>query len=146
MAKIVSVHSFRGGTGKSNLVANLAATIALQGQRVGIIDTDIQSPGIHVLFGLDETQIDYTLNDYLWDRLSGLSEESLSVLFGASIFGREFLAAEVAIVSALEPAHVVRSLEEARGIEAVEPSSVCSCMTIILLVIDHITKFEPPCF
>ncbi|NER39585.1 MAG: MinD/ParA family protein [Oscillatoria sp. SIO1A7] len=66
MAKIVAVHSFRGGTGKSNLVANLATSIALQGQRVGIVDTDIQSPGIHVLFGLDETQIDYTLNDYLW--------------------------------------------------------------------------------
>lgn len=66
MAKIVSVHSFRGGTGKSNLIANLAATIARGGQRVGIIDTDIQSPGIHVIFGLDEGNMDRSLNDYLW--------------------------------------------------------------------------------
>lgn len=68
MGKIVSVHSFRGGTGKSNLVANLSASLALQGQRVGIIDTDIQSPGIHVLFGLDTKQITATLNDYLMGR------------------------------------------------------------------------------
>jgi MinD-like ATPase involved in chromosome partitioning or flagellar assembly len=66
--KIISVHSFRGGTGKSNVTANLAATIASQGFRIGIIDTDIQSPGIHILFGQDEQQFKYTLNDYLWGR------------------------------------------------------------------------------
>ena len=66
MARIVSVHSFRGGTGKSNMTANLATTWPLQGLRVGIVDTDIQSPGIHVIFGLDESQINRALNDYLW--------------------------------------------------------------------------------
>ncbi|MBF2067101.1 MAG: MinD/ParA family protein [Calothrix sp. C42_A2020_038] len=66
MAKIISIHSFRGGTGKSNLTANLATITARAGYRVGIVDTDIQSPGIHVPFGLDETKIKYTLNDYLW--------------------------------------------------------------------------------
>jgi septum site-determining protein MinD len=65
-SKIVSVHSFRGGTGKSNLTANLATMVALHGKRVGIVDTDIQSPGIHVLFGLDETRINRSLNDYLY--------------------------------------------------------------------------------
>ncbi len=68
MSKVVSVHSFRGGTGKSNVTANLATIIARSGKRVGIVDTDIQSPGIHILFGLDEKKIGYTLNDYLWGR------------------------------------------------------------------------------
>lgn len=68
MAKIISVHSFRGGTGKSNTTANLAAIIAGNGQRVGVIDTDIQSPGIHVIFGLDEEKMDKSLNDYLWGK------------------------------------------------------------------------------
>ncbi|NWF59375.1 MAG: MinD/ParA family protein [Fischerella sp.] len=68
MTQIIAVHSFRGGTGKSNLTANLAATMACRGQRVGIIDTDIQSPGIHVLFGLNEEKINHSLNDYLWGR------------------------------------------------------------------------------
>ena len=65
MGKIVSIHSFRGGTGKSNTTANLAAQAALAGKRVGVVDTDIQSPGIHVLFGLDEKSMGRTLNDFL---------------------------------------------------------------------------------
>ena len=52
MAKIISIHSFRGGTGKSNTTANLSALMAMEGLRVGVIDTDIQSPGIHVLMWL----------------------------------------------------------------------------------------------
>ncbi|MBD2595687.1 MinD/ParA family protein [Nostoc spongiaeforme FACHB-130] len=68
MSKIVSIHSFRGGTGKSNSTANLAGIVARYGYRVGIVDTDIQSPGIHVLFGFDEQKMKYALNDYLWGR------------------------------------------------------------------------------
>lgn len=68
MSKIISVHSFRGGTGKSNTTANVSAILAAQGLRVGVIDTDIQSPGIHVLFGMDEAEMEFSLNDYLWDK------------------------------------------------------------------------------
>jgi len=64
-AKIVTIHSFRGGTGKSNLTANLAAQAALAGRRVGVFDADIQSPGIHVPFGLDVQTMGRTLNQYL---------------------------------------------------------------------------------
>jgi MinD-like ATPase involved in chromosome partitioning or flagellar assembly len=68
MGEIISIHSFRGGTGKSNLTANLATIMAMRGYRVGIVDTDIQSPGIHVLFGFDETKLTKALNDYLWGK------------------------------------------------------------------------------
>ncbi len=68
MSKIISVHSFRGGTGKSNTTANVSAILAGQGLRVGVIDTDIQSPGIHVLFGLGEENMRHSLNDYLWGK------------------------------------------------------------------------------
>ncbi len=68
MSRIISVHSFRGGTGKSNTSANLAALMAMEGLRVGVVDTDIQSPGIHVLFGLEQETIEHSLNDYLWGK------------------------------------------------------------------------------
>jgi MinD-like ATPase involved in chromosome partitioning or flagellar assembly len=68
MGEIISIHSFRGGTGKSNLTANIATQVAMRGKRVGIVDTDINSPGIHVLFGFDETRITRALNDYLWGK------------------------------------------------------------------------------
>ena len=66
MPKVVSIHSYRGGTGKSNFTANLATTVALQGYRVGVVDTDIPSPGIHTLFGLEPESMNKTLNNYLW--------------------------------------------------------------------------------
>lgn len=67
MAKLISVHSFRGGTGKSNTTANLATLLCAQGKHVGVVDLDIQSPGIHVIFGFDQDQtMRHSLNDYLW--------------------------------------------------------------------------------
>jgi len=105
--KIVSIHSFRGGTGKSNTTANLAAQVALAGKRVGVVDTDIQSPGIHVLFGLDESKMGKTMNDFLHDKATikeiglpihelvggaeGLSKlkDTLIWLFPSSIKGRD---------------------------------------------------------
>ena len=68
MAKIVSVHSFRGGTGKSNTTANVATILASEGRRVGVVDTDLASPGIHVLFGLAGEEITCPLNEFLWDQ------------------------------------------------------------------------------
>jgi septum site-determining protein MinD len=65
MTKVVSIHSFRGGTGKSNTTANVAAQLATMGNRVAVVDTDIQSPGIHVLFGFEEDGVERSLNDYL---------------------------------------------------------------------------------
>jgi MinD-like ATPase involved in chromosome partitioning or flagellar assembly len=66
MTRVVSTHSYRGGTGKSNTTANVAALLAQRGKRVAIVDTDIQSPGIHVLFQVDPQRLRHTLNDYLW--------------------------------------------------------------------------------
>ena len=68
MSRVISVHSFRGGTGKSNTTANIAALLAIEGRRVCIVDTDILSPGIHVLFGLEEDNASKSLNDYLWGK------------------------------------------------------------------------------
>ena len=67
MPQIISIHSFRGGTGKSNTTANLAAQFAAGGKRVCVIDTDIQSPGIHILFGLNGEEVTSSLNDFLWN-------------------------------------------------------------------------------
>ena len=68
MSKIISIHSYRGGTGKSSLTANIAACVAGEGYRVGIIDTDLPSPGIHVLFNVNLDKLPHKLNDFLWGR------------------------------------------------------------------------------
>jgi septum site-determining protein MinD len=108
MARIISIHSFRGGTGKSNATANLAALLAANGQRVGVIDTDIQSPGIHILFGLAGEQISASLNDYLWHGRD-IRDTALDVTsnVGTDIVGKLFL-----IPSSVKPGEITRVLRE----------------------------------
>ena len=56
----------------------LAACLAAQGKKVGVIDTDIQSPGIHVLFQLKEEEVGHALNDFLFGRCE-ISEAAYDV-------------------------------------------------------------------
>jgi len=81
MSRIITIHSFRGGTGKSNITANIAALLAEKGQRVGVVDTDVQSPGIHILFGLAGHDIEHSLNDYL-EGTCGIQDSAREVLNG----------------------------------------------------------------
>ena len=108
MATIVSVHSFRGGTGKSNTTANLAALLAAEGRRVGVIDADIQSPGIHILFGLAGETITASLNDYLWHgRDITDAARDVTPEMGAGRGGKVFL-----IPSSIKPGEIARVLRE----------------------------------
>lgn len=108
MAKTISIHSFRGGTGKSNVTASLATLLAGQGLRIGVVDTDIQSPGIHVLFGLDEAQMAHSLNDYLWGRCA-IADAAYDVTpaIAGTAGGRVYL-----IPSSIKAGEIARVLRE----------------------------------
>lgn len=108
MSKIISIHSFRGGTGKSNTTANVSVLLASKGWKVGVVDTDIQSPGIHVLFGFDEEQMEYSLNDYLWGncRIEQAAYDMTGNLDG-DIEGQIFL-----IPSSIDANEIARVLRE----------------------------------
>jgi MinD-like ATPase involved in chromosome partitioning or flagellar assembly len=109
MSTIISVHSYRGGTGKSNTTANLASIIARGGNRVGIVDTDIQSPGIHVLFGFSENNMDRCLNDYLWGRcpIADAAYDVSSLLAKSASNGSLYL-----IPSSIKAGEIARVLRE----------------------------------
>ena len=49
---VIAVSSGKGGVGKSMVAANLAASLAQRGQRVGLIDADIYGPNIPLMFGV----------------------------------------------------------------------------------------------
>jgi ATP-binding protein involved in chromosome partitioning len=52
LTRVIAVTSGKGGVGKSTLTANLAASLAHQGFRVGILDTDVYGFSIPALMGL----------------------------------------------------------------------------------------------
>lgn len=141
MTKIISTHSYRGGTGKSNVTANLAAGLAMRGLRVAVVDTDIQSPGIHTLFRVDPHSVHFTLNDYLWGKC-GVREAALDVTSGvvdeAGVCqvpqgGQVFL-----VPSSIKTGEIARILKEKYDVEDLNNGfhDLCHELDLDILLID----------
>lgn len=56
LRNVVAVASGKGGVGKSTVAANVAASLALDGARTGLMDADIHGPSIAKMFGLPTRQ------------------------------------------------------------------------------------------
>jgi chromosome partitioning protein len=48
--KTFALHSYKGGTGKTTLIANLAAFYAMKGMRVCLLDFDLYAPSLSIYF------------------------------------------------------------------------------------------------
>lgn len=117
MSKIISIHSYRGGTGKTNITANLAAITAGMGKRVGIVDADVQNPGIYVLFGFDKTNLSHSLNDYLWSRCK-IVDTHYDV---TSVFKQPAPGSFLSLIPAsMKPAEIGRVLREGYDVRLLE--------------------------
>jgi MinD-like ATPase involved in chromosome partitioning or flagellar assembly len=66
LTKAITVHSFKGGTGKSNLSANTAFALAKRGWNIALLDFDFRAPSLNALFQLNGTK--YYINDWLAGR------------------------------------------------------------------------------
>ncbi len=58
VANVLCIGSGKGGVGKSTLTANLAAALAAEGKRVGVLDADVWGYSIPRMFGLGATRPD----------------------------------------------------------------------------------------
>lgn len=63
LGRIVAVHSYKGGTGKTLLSINLAATFAKRGKKICLFDLDFRAPSLATLLKVDKASC--WLNDYL---------------------------------------------------------------------------------
>lgn len=64
MPRSIVFHSYKGGTGKTTIAANVGALLAKRGARVLLLDLDIYAPSLHSYFGIEPQK---WLNDYLLD-------------------------------------------------------------------------------
>ncbi|HEX4466330.1 MAG TPA: Mrp/NBP35 family ATP-binding protein [Solirubrobacteraceae bacterium] len=58
VSNVVCIGSGKGGVGKSTLTANLAAALAAEGRRVGVLDADVWGYSIPRMYGLGATRPD----------------------------------------------------------------------------------------
>jgi ATP-binding protein involved in chromosome partitioning len=58
VANVLCVGSGKGGVGKSTLTANVAAALAAEGRRVGVLDADVWGYSIPRMYGLGATRPD----------------------------------------------------------------------------------------
>ncbi|MGO9487747.1 MAG: Mrp/NBP35 family ATP-binding protein [Solirubrobacteraceae bacterium] len=56
VGNVICVGSGKGGVGKSTLTANLAAALAAEGKRVGVLDADVWGYSIPRMYGLGSTR------------------------------------------------------------------------------------------
>lgn len=109
MNKIVTIHSFRRGVGKTTLTANLAVLLALQGKKVALVDGNFPAPSAHLFFDLYDDEIPHTFNDYLWNKCDDILSTAQDITFklGADVQGKLFLVA--ASAQSAEVLHVLRN-------------------------------------
>src|SRR4051812_6074055 len=50
MGRIITFYSYKGGTGRSFLLANVAWILASTGRRILLVDWDLEAPGLHNYF------------------------------------------------------------------------------------------------
>lgn len=58
-------YSYKGGTGRTLLLANFAQYLARCNKNVFVLDFDIEAPGMHYKFGLDKKDINRGLVDFI---------------------------------------------------------------------------------
>ena len=134
MPKVVSIHSYRGGTGKSNFTANLSTTVASLGYRVGVVDTDVPSPGIHNLFCLEPEQMGKTLNNYLWGE-AAIAEAAYDVSANVGIEGKGKL---FLVPSSVKADDIARILKEGYDVKLLNDGfrSLVKALALDYLFID----------
>jgi ATP-binding protein involved in chromosome partitioning len=54
VTSVLAVASGKGGVGKSTLATNLAIALADEGLKVGLLDSDIYGPSVHIMMGVED--------------------------------------------------------------------------------------------
>jgi len=77
LSKCIAFHSYKGGTGKTTLAANFAASLAKKGYKVFLLDFDVYAPSLQSYFEIEPKK---WINDFLFEKAE-LKEVVLDLTF-----------------------------------------------------------------
>jgi ATP-binding protein involved in chromosome partitioning len=77
---IVAVSSGKGGVGKSTVAVNLAAVLAMDGARVGLMDADVYGPNVPLMLGASRVRPEIQGNKLLPVEAHGIKMMSMALL------------------------------------------------------------------
>lgn len=81
-ARIITFYSYKGGTGRSLALANVAWVLASNGKRVLCIDWDLEAPGLHRYFAPFLIDADLFSSDGVIDFVWAISEAATTPALG----------------------------------------------------------------
>jgi len=122
---VITVHSYKGGTGKSIISTNLAAILSREGKNVCLIDLDLRAPSLDKTFGVEGRK--FWINDFLDDRCEP-SDILFDVSKGKKLKGKLF-------VALANP-----SMEAIRGGIALDRKREMMALRRLLMLKDHLLK------
>jgi septum site-determining protein MinD len=120
---VLTVHSYKGGTGKSIISTNLAAILSREGKNVCLVDLDLRAPSLDKTFGVKGRK--FWINDFLDGRC-----EPSDILFDVS---REKKLKGKLFVALANP-----SMEAIRGGIASDRKREMMALRRLLMLKDHL--------
>lgn len=112
----------------------MAAIFATRGLNIAVIDTDIQSPGIHILFGFHESEMVHSLNDYLWGKCEIVQAAyDVTPNLGTDIKGKVYL-----VPSSINPGDIARVLHDGYDVNQLDDGfrELSKALSLDALIID----------
>ena len=76
----IAVFSGKGGVGKSTVAVNLASSLALEGYKVGLLDSDIHGPSVPTMLGLEGVPLEMDEDGVLPLEVDGIKVMSLGLM------------------------------------------------------------------
>lgn len=141
MAQLIAVNAFHPGSGVSTTVANVAALLAMQGMQVGLVDACLAAPTLHLLFGLPQPAVQFTLNDHLLGKCS-LSAAAQRVQMPNDSSGRGSL---LLVPADPSPTAVTRAYHRAYDVESLGENcqQLATDLGLDVLIIDTEAGLPP---
>lgn len=139
---IVTFYSFKGGVGRTTLLASTALQLADEGKRVVVVDLDVEAPGLGSLLGANSRR---GVVDFLVDHYATGTADLDSATSAATAFGDASLLVDVVPAGAVNRAYFEKLARlDFVGSGLVEPNASSPARDSLRALLDALARRTPP--